>query len=91
MKKEEKIKELKEIYKDDEFLLRSELISLEHNNGWIKVESEDDLPKIEMQDCFIMDKKMGVIVGRFTLSEKSIWLENATHYQPIEKPKPPIY
>ena len=35
MTKEEKIKELKEIYKDDEFLLRSELISLEHNNGWI--------------------------------------------------------
>ena len=65
--------------------------NVENNNGWIKIESEKDLPKIEMQDCFIMDKTLGVIVGRFTLSEKNIWLENATHYQPIEKPKPPIY
>lgn len=64
---------------------------IEDNNGWIKIESEEDLPKIEMQDCFIMDKTLGVIVGRFTLSEKNIWLENATHYQPIEKPKPPIF
>ncbi|WP_312922553.1 hypothetical protein [Empedobacter brevis] len=67
------------------------LQGIENNNGWIKIVSEKDLPKTEMQDCFIMDKKLGVIVGRFTLSEKNILLENATHYQPIEKPKPPIY
>lgn len=68
-----------------------ELENIENNNSWIKIECEKDLPKIEMQDCFIMDKTLRVIVGRFTLSEKNIWLENATHYQPIEKPKPPIY
>lgn len=67
------------------------LKGIEDNNGWISIKSEGDLPKTEMQDCYIMDKNSGIIVGKFVSDEKSIWLENATHYQPIEKPKPPIY
>ena len=97
MTKEEKIKELKEIYKDDEFLLRSELISLEHNNGWIRIESKDDLPK-EKINCYIYYThcqgfpQIGIdmfhpLYNRFESDE----LLNITHYKPIITPKTPIY
>ena len=85
--KEEKIKELKEIYKDDEFLLRSELINLEHNNGWIKIESEEQrFPDEDSWICNFNGNKQPFIHYAYDVIP-----EKYTHYQPIEKPKPPIY
>lgn len=69
------------------------LQGIETNNGWIKIESEDDLPKdYEIsyhawnsesdRDYYVTN--MWTIINRYHLG-------SVTHYQPIEKPKPPIY
>ena len=75
------------------------------NNSWIKIESEDDLPK-ETTDCFVVNH-YGIEILRYYVSGDGIncwydedretpirhkWvLDSITHYQPIIKPKPPIY
>lgn len=80
------------------------LQGIENNNGWIKIESEDDLPKEDM-DCFYITKySENIIPGCFRLHSYKGWrnmftvdhniavgLGHVTHYQPIIKPKPPIY
>ena len=61
----------------------------QNNNGWKRIESEDDLPnhKIWLSD--------GKDVWQGNLFEMEFFAKRintlATHYQPIEKPKPPIY
>lgn len=76
------------------------LSGIEANNGWIKIESEDDLPKedgygkmyhlvcsgkVENQGRYIHSLKAFCHFGTFVI------INHVTHYQPIEKPKPPIY
>ena len=71
------------------------LQGIENNNGWIKIESEADLPKND-DDYWVMtnikddelQQLSNLIVIRCLNLEKNI---KVTHYQPIEKPKPPIY
>ena len=69
------------------------LQGIENNNGWIKIESEEDLPKdYEIsyhawnsesdRDYYVTN--MWTIINRYHLG-------NVTHYQPIEKPLKPIY
>lgn len=70
--------------------LISELHKIENNNGWIKIESEADLPK-ENTWCFVISKISGITHGNFLIKDKDYWLIDATHYQPIKKPKPPIF
>ena len=65
---------------------------IENNNGWIRIESKDDLPKEEGNyfvvrsnnevgtSYFIPDNDFSIIDWRYI-----------THYQPIKKPKLPIY
>lgn len=67
------------------------LQGIEDNNGWTRIESEDDLPKENgMYHVYYSD---GVISSRFYHAKHNDWLNEpkATHYQPIVKPKPPIY
>jgi len=66
------------------------LQGIENNNGWIKIETEDDLP---MQDCDVFAIINGVIKQRrFQLDISHLWInQTITHYQPITKPQPPIY
>lgn len=75
------------------------LKGIENNNGWIRIESEADLPKLksaEELNCFIKasdDERIGMGIfafGRFMTFFGNEYA-NVTHYQPIEKPKPPIY
>ena len=71
------------------------LKGIENNNSWIRIESEADLPKND-DDYWVMtnikDDKVqqlsNLIVIKCLNLEKNI---KVTHYQPIEKPKPPIY
>jgi len=69
------------------------LQGIENNNGWIKIESEADLPKEEIDCHFIKDNLMyqglwdNLLKGFYNGLQKI----NATHYQPITKPNPPIY
>lgn len=72
------------------------LQGIENNAGWIRIESEADLPK-NVITCFTYAKttwhpfyRIDVFVGRLSNSftdGKSCF----THYQIIEKPKPPLY
>lgn len=69
-----------------------DLKGLEDNNGWLKIESEDDLPK---EDCnvFILHKTYGIITDKYKSAKQDFHYNcknNITHYQIIEKPKPPI-
>ena len=67
------------------------LIGIENNNGWIIIESEDDLPK---ESCTIwileIDNTEPQII-KFTDSFFTPIHKTCTHYQPITKPKTPIY
>ena len=74
------------------------LQGIENNNGWIRIESEEDLPKEEIDLHFIFEKNNGRFqtFGVWDNKIKSFYsgalkISNVTHYQPIEKPKPPIF
>lgn len=67
-----------------------ELKGIENNNGWIRIESEADLPKKDelyfvLHYGLIVDAELWEIELNFN-SNKTI-----THYHPIIKPNPPIY
>ena len=67
---------------------------IENNNGWIKIESEDDLRYCDFEDLwvFINDKvKLYSEVVRLRNLESGYFETDITYYQPIFKPKPPIY
>jgi len=70
-----------------------EIEGIENNNGWIKIESEDDLPKIGEYDMSTYEllyfSNERVIPARYY---KNIWCK-ITHYQLrlIDKPQPPLY
>ena len=67
------------------------------NNGWIKIQSETDLP-IKNIDCFCLSKNGDILIcnsrqTHFWCSDNK-WLYNFkdfTHYQPIQKPLPPKF
>lgn len=68
-----------------------ELQNISTNNGWIRIESEDDLPK-EYGYYFVVDLiGDGVSVVSFNPDNKASWIDLVTHFQPIVKPEKPIY
>ena len=79
----------------DKIRLKS-LQGIEDNNGWIKIESESDLPK-EKGNFYTMDRFyetnpcMEFFDPDNLVSMNERWMYRFTHYQPIIKPKPPIY
>jgi len=71
------------------FRLKS-LQGIENNHGWTKIESESDLPK-ESGDFYVIHERS---INYYPMAEKQLfkkWIGIYTHYQPITKPKPPIY
>ena len=63
-----------------------------HNNGWIKIESEYDLPKDSWSYWVFRDDSEITTLRDYVADKNSLGYEiNITHYQPIEKPKLPIY
>ena len=82
-------------YKNDVLFRPKSLQGIENNNGWVKIESEKDLPKVSGL-YFGKDYEFGTDMMYFDFETKNWedsngYLQNVTHYQPIEKPKPPIY
>jgi len=73
-----------------------QLEGLEANNGWIKIESESDLPKVD-GNYHVIDKFMKKNPCFETWNNEAIyplnerWLHRFTHYQLEIKPKQPIY
>jgi hypothetical protein len=69
------------------------LKGIENNNGWNKIESEDDLPT-DTEVKYWGANQNGVFEGIiFPFESISIKYKNKTltHYQPIQEPKPPLY
>ncbi|CAI9673429.1 MULTISPECIES: hypothetical protein [Elizabethkingia] len=75
------------------------LQGLENNRGWTRIESEEDLPKddyfgnlfevgfLDESGFFHHDKKRCSFKSLKWMYEKKL----ITHYQLVEKPKPPIF
>lgn len=69
------------------------LEGIENNNFWIKIESEKDLPKEDNKICYlVIDTNKNI---QFTNLRHFVnRIEEGhpyTHYQPINKPQPPLY
>ena len=71
------------------------LQGIENNNGWIKIESESDLPKESEQYWCVLYDEVGILQY---YSEAKIWEDIETenrsfpsHYQQINKPLKPLY
>jgi hypothetical protein len=92
--------------KDGLKLIPKSLQGIENNNGWIKIESEEDLPKnsddieffvaFKENTSFIVSTRVfykGKFVNDYQINiqEYDDLHEQPTHYQPIIKPEPPIY
>ena len=79
-------------YKNDVFFRPKSLQGIENNKGWIRIESKDDLPK-EEGNYFIVRNNNEVGASYFIPNNdfSAIDWRDITHYQPIEKPKLPIY
>jgi len=91
--------ETTEMY-DAKYWRPKSLQGIENNNGWISIESEEDLPKLSYGNYHVFTKEPIYVNGKKQnieeywqedLNKKNWWMENVTHYQPIQKPKPPIY
>jgi hypothetical protein len=65
------------------------LEGIDNNNGWIRIESEDDLPNHKLWFSDGKDVWQGNLFEMEFFAKRINTL--ATHYQPIVKPKPPIY
>ncbi|MDV3603803.1 hypothetical protein CMU86_11610 [Elizabethkingia anophelis] len=68
------------------------------NNGWTRIDSEEDLPKEYDVEYFCFHKDGRIIIRTFF--EYLGWGEfdceildqsDITHYQPVQVPKPPIF
>lgn len=60
------------------------------NNGWIKIENENNLPTID-ELYFVNGENCSIHQCVYHEGIKDYWLENFTHYQPIIKPNKPLY
>jgi len=68
-----------------------------NNNNWIKIESKEDLPKIDGYYWVVEENDQSPKIMRYvnnpytkTMND-DWWLKYITYYQRIEVPKSPIY
>jgi len=69
------------------------LEGIENNKGWIKINSESDLPK-EIGNYDIFTKENELSVGFYSEENnpiKKYWIDNITHWQPSLKREIPLY
>ena len=79
------------VYRDKLLYRPKSLKGIENNNGWIRIESKDDLPKDEGLYFTMRRDKTKVEITHFFYELSKEFKKVATHYQPIEKPLKPIY
>ena len=56
-----------------DYMRPPQLEGIENNNGWIKIESEDDLPKENIECFYIPKHSKNIVVGSFRLSSYKGW------------------
>lgn len=76
---------------DFTYLQPKSLQGIENNNGWIKIESEDDLPNDNGRYWVIHKCDIIFVSVEYFFRKRWESILDVTHYQPIEKPKPPLY
>ena len=74
----------------DGFWRCKSLQGIENNNGWIRIESEDDLPK-ESFNYWIFQSDLRAVTMKDFYYNKKYYGVKATHYRPIVKPLKPLY
>jgi len=83
-----------ELSEDWNYWRHKTLENLETNNGWIRIESEKDMPK-DSGRYWIKDKEFGRDIAKYFTENKTWYCDDIrqfpTHYQPITKPKSPIF
>lgn len=86
-------KEMHIVYGEPEYWYRPKSLSgIENNNGWIRIESEEDLPKDSFNYYAFCSNGSVMTFNDFEYYKEYIIPElKVTHYQPIVKPKYPIY
>jgi hypothetical protein len=73
-------------------LIPEQLSGIETNNGWVKIESEEDLPNDDNLYWVIRSHSAYISIERSNGNGFGNYQGyKVTHFQPIEKPKPPIY
>lgn len=84
----------------ENYMIPISIRDLENNNGWISINSEDDLPKdyegkmfwIVNNDHIPKKHFLAFFNGKFfTIEHFPMKTDTITHYQPILPPKPPIF
>jgi len=86
-------------WKSSSYCRPKSIQGIENNNKWIKIESEDDLPEqggsYYVTRCDKVETAVYVKDNRWLVKgndyPKTTILHSITHYQPIQKPQPPIY
>lgn len=83
-----------------DFIRPKKLNGIDDNNGWIKINSADDLPK-EPILCNIFREDGNIDIGKYVGNDRWFLANNdyphttqslsITHYMPIVKPQPPKY
>lgn len=72
------------------------LQGIENNNGWVRIESEADLPK-ESGEYFFFSRITNSSVINYFITDSKVEMLNKkilsqySHYRPISRPEPPIY
>ncbi|MCT4181938.1 hypothetical protein HZP54_18525 [Elizabethkingia anophelis] len=72
------------------------LSGIETNNGWTRIESEEDLPKPKGVEDVLVIIETGEITVENSMSLNDIevrryWLRTISHWQPFIKPNLPLY
>lgn len=74
-----------------EFWRPKSLQGIETNNGWFRIESEEDLPRQDGEyRCFTKKRNISEFTFLKNATEKW-WMDRITHYKPIEPELLPIY
>lgn len=78
-----------------DFMIPKSIQGIENNNGWVKIESEDDLPNdIDGLWEIVMNGKqrfIELLKDNKSRLYKDFVKDGITHYKIIEKSKPPLY
>lgn len=85
--------EISEIEFNGNLVRPKSLQGIEDNNGWIKIESENDLPKKRGSFWTFVEGKEVVMNTFNTFDNMEFTFDNGkiTHYQQLIKPNEPLY
>jgi hypothetical protein len=76
-----------------DFMIPQSIVGITNNNRWIKIESENDLPKERGSFWTFIEGKEVVINTFNTFDDMEFTFDNGkvTHYQSLIKPNEPLY